>query len=173
MAKPPMAERKTLLRADEIALAPFDFRHPLDADAEIRLFGLGRMTGLRQSGVTLAHLAPGKTSFPLHRHHAEEEWIFILSGAGTLTRDDEQTTIDPGDFAAFPPGGSAHKLVNTGDETLIYLMGGSVAKVEVVDFPEAGLCLTRTGEGAGMVAKTAPEGSFTAFDFMARMKPDD
>ncbi len=167
-----MADAPLVLRADEIARAPFDFRHPLDAAAEIRLFGLGRMAGLKKSGVSLAHLDPGRTSFPLHRHHAEEEWIFVLSGTGTLTLDESETPLHPGDFAAFPASGPAHKLVNSGEETLIYLMGGSVAEVEVVDFPEAGLRLTRRGAGPDMVAETAPADGFEPFDFLARSRRD-
>lgn len=113
-----------ILRASDIAARPFDYRHPLVDEAKPRMFALGRMTGLNSAGVSLIHLAQGLCSFPVHRHHTEEEWIYILSGHGTLALDGVDHTINAGDFAAFPPHGPAHKLTNTGDEILIYLTGG-------------------------------------------------
>ena len=70
-----MSKPKLLWRASEIDKNPFSFSHPFDDEAEVCLFGLSRLAGLQRAGVSLTKLAPGKVSFPLHRHHAEEEWI--------------------------------------------------------------------------------------------------
>lgn len=141
-----MSKSKLLWRASEIAENPFSFSHPFDDEAEVCMYGLSRLTGLTRAGVTLSKLAPGKVSFPLHRHHAEEEWIYILSGTGELTLDDEISTIGAGDFAAFPAGGPAHKLRNSSSEELVYLMGGEAMAVEVADFPEQNIRMTRLGD---------------------------
>ncbi len=167
-----MAEGKLVLKAAEIAAMPFDFRHPLDDNAEIRLFALSHITGLTKTGVSLAHLAPGRCSYPKHRHHAEDEWIYIISGTATLEMDDETHTLDPGDFAAFPAGGPAHKLTNTGDETLVYLMGGDRSMLEVADFPEQGKRLTFRGKGPETQAELSDLDAHAPFDFFARGSDD-
>ena len=110
------------------------------------MFGLSRLAGLEHAGVTLTRLAPGKVAFPLHRHHGEEEWIYILSGTGELTLGDEVSTLGAGDFAGFPAGGPAHKLRNASSLELVYLMGGTSMAIEVVDFPEQNIRMTRLGD---------------------------
>ncbi len=159
-----MADAPLIQRAKDIAAQPFDFRHPLDENAEIRLFPLSYASPLKRTGVTLAHLPPGRCSYPLHSHHAEEEWIYILSGDAALQLDDDGAAIGAGDFAAFPAGGPAHKLTNTGTETLVYLMGGDKRDTEIVDFPEQNVRITRTGDRV----ESAPLDGFAPFDFFAR-----
>ena len=110
------------------------------------MFALSRLAGLERVRVTLGKLAPGKVSFPLHRHHGEEEWIYVLSGSGELTLDPDVCAVGPGDFAAFPAGGPAHKLCNTSSEELVYLMGGESLAVEIADFPEQNIRMTRLGD---------------------------
>ncbi len=161
-----MADAPSIVRADEVAAQAFDFRHPLDGEAQVRLFPLSRTTPLERTGVTLAHLEPGRSSYPQHRHLLEEEWIFIFSGSATLQLDDDSTPVAAGDFAAFPAGGAAHKLTNTGGETLVYLMGGERRPTEIVDFPEQGLRLTRH---AGRI-ETAPLEAFETFAPPARKR---
>lgn len=154
----------TILRADRIAANPFDFRHPLDDNAEIRVFPLSYATKLKNTGVSLAHLAPGRSSYPQHRHHVEDEWIYILSGTAVLRLDDEDHAVGAGDFAAFPVGGAAHKLTNSGPETLVYLMGGQREAADIVDFPEQNVRLNWTGQRVD----TAPLDGFAPFDFFSR-----
>ena len=167
-----MAERKLIFRAAEIAAQPFDFAHPLDANAEIRLFSLSHAAGLKKTGVSLGHLAPGKSSFPMHRHFVQDEWIYILSGTATLRLDDTDNAIGPGDFAVFPAGGPAHKLTNTGAQTLIYLMGGDKSAVEVADFPEIGKRLTFVGDGLDTRVDMVPLDSLAPVDMFAGVKSD-
>ncbi len=168
-----MAERKLVLRAEEIAAMPFDFRHPLDTDAEVRLFPMSHATDLTTTSVSLAHLAPGHCSYPKHRHHAEDEWIYILTGTATLEMDDETHVLGTGDFAAFPAGGPAHKLTNTSHRMMTYLMGGSRSLLEVADFPEQGKRLTIRGKGRDTQADLSDLDQQEPFDYFARMKDDD
>ncbi|MDJ0630295.1 MAG: cupin domain-containing protein [Rhodobacter sp.] len=167
-----MADTPLVLKAAQIAAAPFDFRHPLDDNAEIRLFALSRITGLSNTSVSLAHIAPGRCSYPKHRHHAADEWIYLLSGTATLDMDGEVHSLGPGDFAAFPAGGPAHKLTNTGSETLVYLMGGNRAALEVADFPEQGQRLTIGNSGPMPQAELSPLDAHAAFDYFSRDKDD-
>ena len=161
--------KQPILRAADIAAQPFDYRHPLVDEAKPQMFALSRMAGLNSAGVSLIHLAQGLCSFPAHRHHNEEEWIYILSGHGTLALDGIDHAISAGDFAAFPPLGASHKLTNTGDETLIYLTGGDNLPSEIVDFPELNKRLVRSGHDYSTM-EIAPLDAFSSYDAMALMK---
>ena len=73
-----MAEERSYLvpaanRGEEIR-----FQHPLNPNSEIHGHQLGRLAGLRRTGVNLIRLPPGKESFIYHSHETEEE--------GKLTR---------------------------------------------------------------------------------------
>lgn len=139
-----MSDQKLVWSATEIDAVPFDYQHPLEESASLRMYALSRMTGLKRAAVSVGRIKPGKCSFPKHRHHAEEEWIYILSGQATLTLEEDTHVMDPGAFAAFPAAGPAHKLENQGSEDLVYLMGGENLPVEIVDFPDHGKRLNRT-----------------------------
>ncbi|MEQ8747208.1 cupin domain-containing protein [Pyruvatibacter sp.] len=126
-------------------------QHPKDDAAEVLLVPLADRAGLKRAPLHLVRVAPGKKAFPLHAHHAEEEFAFVLSGTGEVQLDDIRTPIGPGDFLGFPTDGTAHALWNTGEEPLVYLTGGERAAVEVVDFPELGLRATSTRRDGGQV----------------------
>lgn len=122
------------------------FSHPWNPRSEITGAMLGRMTGLRRTGVSIARLRPGKESFVYHSHQLEEEWIYILSGTGTALIDGTEYAVGPGDFMGFPTPSVAHHLVNSGREDLVYLMGGENRAVEVSDFPGLDRRMVRVGE---------------------------
>ena len=139
-------KRPELLTAAEIAEKSGTFSHPWNPQSEISGAQLGRLTGLRRTGVSLARIAPGKESFVLHSHQREEEWIYILSGRATARIDDVEVEVGPGDFIGFPTPSVAHHLRNTGLEELVYLMGGENREVEIADFPGLGKRVVRQGE---------------------------
>lgn len=85
----------------------------------------------------LWELPPGKRSFPLHSHHITEEAMFVVSGRGKVRTQDGETSIGPGDYVSFPPGGPAHQLINDGAEPLVYLAMSAVQGVDVVEYPES------------------------------------
>ena len=109
---------------------------------------LGGLTILRSG---LWQLAPGKKSFPLHRHHATEEALFVISGRGQVRTEAGLTAIGPGDYVAFPPGGPAHQLVNDGSEPLVYLaVSANAAGIDVVEYPDSGKVASSVGSpGSG------------------------
>jgi len=137
-------------------------------EAEIRIFPLSHVSPLTKTGVSLAHLAPGACSYPKHAHWSEDEWIYILDGNATLTLDDTDHTLTAGDFAAFPARGPAHKLTNTGTQTLVYLMGGEKTDSDIVDFPDQGVRMVRQGDHV----ETGPAEGFAPFDFFTRQKAE-
>ena len=127
-----------LLRAADIAARSQTFSHPWNPRSEISGYQLGRATGLKRTGVNLARIPPGKESFAYHAHWTEEEWIYVLSGRGVARIDGADYKVGPGDFMAFPTPGVAHHMRNPFEAELVYLMGGEVRDVEVVDFPDLG-----------------------------------
>ena len=156
--------RKLVWTAEELGQAGARFLHPLDDDAEAVLVPLSRFTGMQRAGVSIVRVPAGKRAFPVHRHHVEEEWVYVLSGTAGLRMDGETHRLAAGGFAFFPPGGPAHAVENRSGEELVCLMGGESAPAEVVDFTEAGRRLVR----APGLAEDAPAGSFAPFDFFSR-----
>ena len=147
-----MAEKSpNIIKAAEQAQHSFRFRHPLgEGGSELIMTMLGRPAGLKRIGVNLGRVPPGKEAFVYHRHHAEEEWVYILAGEGVCDIEDVKTNVAKGDFIAFPAG-VAHNILNTGDTDLVYIMGGEQTPVEVADFPRHGKRMLRAGERSEIV----------------------
>ena len=92
----------------------------------------------RKLGAGLFCVQPGLSAVPHHRHHGNDEAIYVLRGNGTLRLDQEQHQIGPGDYVALPARGPAHRLTNTGSEPLEYLCFSTMQSPEVVDYPDSG-----------------------------------
>ncbi|MEM1298747.1 MAG: cupin domain-containing protein [Pseudomonadota bacterium] len=102
-------------------------------------------------------MAPGEQGFPLHLHHGEEEWAYVLSGEGEVQLDDHTKAILPGTYILFPAAREAHAIRNTGTEDLVCLMGGTAPAADVIDLPEHGHRVAKTRNGF----EAAPLDSFT------------
>ena len=153
-----MSRPKTrVLRAADIRASAFRFRHPLGGEgSEVVMSMLGRSAGLARVGVNLARVPAGKEAFIHHRHHGEEEWVFVLEGEGMSDIDDHTETVGPGDFIAYPAG-CAHSLRNIGGSDLVYLVGGEVLRTDVADFPRHGKRVLRVGDETVFVDEAACE----------------
>ena len=127
-----------ILRKADIEAAEFSFSHPWNPMSEIIGTMMGRLAGLKRTGVSLARLPPGKESFAYHLHHREEEWVYVLAGTAVATIDGQEYTLGEGDFVAFPTPSVAHLMANRTDQTLVYLMGGENLSEEIADFPVLG-----------------------------------
>jgi uncharacterized cupin superfamily protein len=146
------APREHLLTAKEIAEAPQTaIQHPLNASSEVYLRGLGERIGLARERITLARVPPGKESFIFHAHKGDEEWVYILSGRGQADIGDQTFEVGPGDFMAFPTPSIGHHLRNPYAEDLVYLMGGERSRVEMGEFPKAGVNAIYTADGIYLV----------------------
>src|SRR5277367_6600797 len=99
---------------------------------------LGVAAGASQLGCSLMELPPGKRSFPLHWHRANEEAFFVLAGQGTLRLGSREVTVGPGDYVVLAPTAEqAHQLVNDGPETLRYLALSTMALPDVITYTDS------------------------------------
>lgn len=150
-------EPKNIIKEKDQRAAAFRFAHPLGGgNSEITMTMLGRTAGLKRIGVNMGRVPPGKEAFVYHRHHNEEEWVYILAGEAVSDIEGAIEDVGPGDFIAYPAG-VGHNLKNKGDSDLVYLMGGEANHVEVADFPRHGKRLLRAGERIEFIDETAAE----------------
>jgi uncharacterized cupin superfamily protein len=120
----PDDSRKLLWTADELKDQERAVTQRLNPNSHLLRTGLSRLAGLQRAHVSLGRIPPGKDSFAYHAHMVEEEWVYVLSGAG--------------DFMGFPTPSIAHLLRNPFDEHLVYLMGGESVPLDVLDYPTLG-----------------------------------
>ncbi|MDD3608971.1 MAG: cupin domain-containing protein [Halothiobacillaceae bacterium] len=122
-------------------------------DGEYFAARLGRIAsrlGARKLGYRLVILAPGKTGWPYHAHHVNEEMFFILAGRGTLRLAGERHPVRAGDVIAIPPGpDTPHQLINTSTEELRYLAVSTMEAPEVLEYPDSGKYGVMVGSAPG------------------------
>lgn len=135
---------KQIINIDDIALdrwpAGSSLHGPAAERYEAKMGFIGPRVGAQKLGYNITAVPPGKSAFPLHNHHVNEEMFFILQGSGEIQIGDDTYPIRTGDFIACPPGGKerAHKMLNTGTEELRYLAVSTKMSPEVVDYPNSG-----------------------------------
>lgn len=131
-----MDTRKLLLKATEIENMPGERKvHFLNPNAVRINKSLGDAVGLNQIGVHLIYVEPGRDTTEYHKHHFEEECVYVLSGRGTLTIEGDAYSFEQGDFVGLPRNAAAHGIVNDGDETLVCLVMGQRLPQDVSDYP--------------------------------------
>jgi len=109
------------------------------------------VAGGRQLGASLFRVPPGRSAFPYHLHHANEEALYILAGRGELRLGGETYPVAAGDYVALPAGPAhAHALHNPGPEPLEYLCLSTMIAPEVVEYPDS--------DKVGVMAGSAPGG---------------
>lgn len=134
-----MSDDRYLIPAAEIAAMPgLQKTHFLNPNARRINKSLGDLTGLTGLGFHLIEIAPGHDSTEHHRHHHEDECVFILSGTGTAMIGDDSHAIGPGDFIGYRKGGLAHSIRNTGDTALRCIVIGERLAHDVGDYPRLG-----------------------------------
>jgi uncharacterized cupin superfamily protein len=133
-----------ILRAADIRSKEQGHSHPWNPASEIHGTRLGHEAGLKRVAVNIGRIPPGKESFVYHKHHVEEEWLYVLSGRAMIDLDGAEHEVGPGDFVAFSPG-VAHHLRNPFESDVTYLMGGERLDVEIADFPKLGKRMVRHG----------------------------
>lgn len=114
---------------------------------------LGELFGLRKLGANLTRLAPGAHSALYHRHSVQEELVYVLEGEPTLVTDVGETPLQPGMFAAFPAGGTAHHLVNRSDRPAVYLEVGDRAAGDEVSYPNDDIQAVMGSDGTWRFAR--------------------
>lgn len=109
--------------------------HPLNPLAKRKTLSLGDETGLSKCAVHLNVIAPGDETTESHVHECVDEFVYIISGQGTVYLDDSEHEVCAGDFIGFPARGPSHRMKNTGSSELVYLVGGDRAAFDVCDYP--------------------------------------
>jgi GST-like protein len=128
-----------ILRAAELDRMEVPLEQRLNPRSRFLDVWLSRLAGLSRVGLSRARIPPGGESFAYHAHHAEEEWVFIVSGRARARIDGKEYDLAPGDFAAFPAPQAAHLLTNPFDEDCVYLMGGEPrGATDVIRYPDLG-----------------------------------
>lgn len=116
-------------------LEPTDMRQ---GKFHVRGRRFGPHTGNQQLGGQLLELGPGERAFPFHFHCANEEAIFVISGAGTARLGNTRVNVRAGDWIACPVGPEhPHQMINDGDVPLVYLAISTQHKCEVVGYPDS------------------------------------
>ncbi len=139
-----METRKLLLKAADIEEMTGERKvHFLNPNAVRINKSLGDAVGLNHIGVHIIYVEPGKDTTEHHKHHYEEECVYVLSGKGTLVIEDEAYEVEKGDFIGFPRNMAAHSISNDGDETLVCLVMGQRLQQDVSDYPNQGKRLYR------------------------------
>lgn len=128
-------KQRHLLRAADIESIQITGSHPWNPQSEFSSTQLSRSLGLSRAIVVHMTLAPGKESFVPHTHEREEEWVYILSGTGIAQIDHAEVVVSAGDFMGFTAPSVVHHLRNSGEQDLVYLMGGECRDAEASNFP--------------------------------------
>ncbi|MCB2055161.1 MAG: cupin domain-containing protein [Geminicoccaceae bacterium] len=131
-----MTQDRYLVRGDEIAsMEGTKKTHFLNPDARRTNRSLGDLTGLTGLGFHVIEVEPGCETTEHHRHHFEDECVYVLSGRATATIGEEEHEIGPGDFIGYRKGGLAHSIRNTGPEPLRCIVVGERLPHDVADYP--------------------------------------
>ncbi|HEY3303729.1 MAG TPA: cupin domain-containing protein [Candidatus Binatia bacterium] len=117
---------------------------------------VGTAIGAKKLGYSFFTVPPGKTAFPFHLHHANEEMIYVLEGEGTLRLGKEESRVSAGTFIAFAPGADhPHQLINTSDGDLKYLCVSTMEYPDITEYPDS--------KKVGAVTCNPLESGFRAF----------
>lgn len=135
-----------LMRAADIAAHAQEFSHPWNPLSLVRGTQLARGVGLKRTGVNLVRVPAGRESFVYHSHRFEEEWLYVLEGAGVALIDGAEYPVGPGDFMGFPTPSVAHNMRNPGPGELVYLSGGENREFEVAEYPTLKRRAVRMGQ---------------------------
>lgn len=94
--------------------------------------------GTTQLGATLHVVPAGKTAWPYHRHHGNDELFYIVAGTGTYRVGERLLPIKAGDLIGAPAGGEAHQIINSSDTELRYIAFANHGRADVIEYPDTG-----------------------------------
>lgn len=116
---------------------------------------IGGVTGMRDLGAQYIVVPPGKSGFPYHAHHNNEEMFIILEGQATYRLGNDTYSVGAGDVLAAPAGGAetAHQLINTGETDLRYFAISTRRDPDICEYPDSGKYMVASGipDGSGMM----------------------
>src|SRR4051794_26241983 len=101
-------------------------------------FNLGSASASVSVGCRRMLVPPGGRTTPVHKHTAEEEFFYALSGSGLSWQDGATYEIGAGDVLLHRADAEAHTLI-AGDDGIDLLAFGTRAHVETGVLPRAGV----------------------------------
>ncbi len=141
----PLAVRATEVAPDPVrSVSPEPFYSLLKHRIRRRL---GNVFGLKNFGVNLTTLPPGRQSSMLHRHSKQDEFILVLEGDPTLVTDEGEVALRPGMCAGFAAGGRAHHLMNRTEQDVVYLEVGDRTAGDEGAYPDDDLRAIQSADG--------------------------
>ncbi len=119
---------------------------------------VGAVAGMQALGLHYMVVPPGKSAYPRHNHHNNEELFVILQGEGTYRRGHDTWPVKAGDAISAPAGdaSTAHQLINTGQEDLKYLSISTRNDPDICEYPDSEKYMVASGippEGGMMKAQ--------------------
>ncbi|HET9103007.1 MAG TPA: cupin domain-containing protein [Solirubrobacteraceae bacterium] len=127
---PPAGERP----ANVVALAAV----AAESSPGRRVRPLGAAAGAIKSRLSHVTVDPGQPAAARHVHSLEEEFVFVLAGAGTLRLGGDEQPLVAGDAVARPPSSGVAHAVTAGPEGMTMLLYGSRRPGDAIYFPERG-----------------------------------
>jgi uncharacterized cupin superfamily protein len=130
-----------------VALADADLTERRHGDVASVRRDHGDSLGSERIGVGHLVVEPGKLTYPLHCHSAEEEAFVVLDGSGALLLDDDEEPVRPGSVVVRPPGTRVAHAFRAGDGGLTLLAFGARDPNDIAYYPRSGKVSLR-GVGA-------------------------
>ncbi|MFL5260170.1 MAG: cupin domain-containing protein [Hyphomicrobiales bacterium] len=98
---------------------------------------LGDHAGLKNFGVNLTRIVPGRQSSHRHAHSKQDEFVYVLEGEVTLETNAGAQILGAGMCAGFPAGtGDAHRFVNRSSDDVLLLVVGDRTAADQVSYPD-------------------------------------
>ena len=90
--------------------------------------------------VSVYEIPPGKSAYPYHFHHNNEETFYIISGEGAMRTPEGERKVSAGELIFFPTGEQgAHKLTNCSEtDNLVYIDFDVTHEVDITEYPDSG-----------------------------------
>jgi len=99
---------------------------------------VGTAVGGQKLGYSFFRVPPGKTAFPFHQHHGNEEMIYIIDGDARLRLGKEELPVSSGTIIACPAGPDyPHQLINTSTKELHYLVVSTMEYPDISEYPDS------------------------------------
>lgn len=106
--------------------------------------------GTTQLGALLHVVPAGKTAWPYHRHHGNDEIFYVVAGEGTYRVGERRLPIKAGDLIGAPAGGEAHQIINTSAAELRYIAFANHSRADVIEYPDSGRISIDIAQGMGV-----------------------
>jgi uncharacterized cupin superfamily protein len=106
---------------------------------------VGGRIGAELIGASMSELEPGDRLWPYHTHHANEEWVLVVSGTPTLRTPEGEQDLKEGAVVCFPRGKEgAHQISNRTDSPIRVLMLSTLIAPDIVEYLDSGMFVFRS-----------------------------